>query len=122
VKLSPEAIAISALRRDPTEVAAGDLWLLRDADGRETGRELEYVMLVLGHKRHGRRKDGHTFVWLYHWGQPSLICKPATLRDCDCNALQAEAYLDWARRRGWEVRYLGSSFQLLPLPRIRQMS
>lgn len=109
--MSPEALALIALADMPTPatVRSGDLYVITDDRHR-------YVMLVLGHKRNGRRaSDGHSFVFLYNWDEPSLRATPATLRDFDLNSNQAEAWLHWARHRGQSVRYAGSIFDRVPL-------
>lgn len=90
---------------------AGDLWHTKPKDGGH-----EYVLLVMGHKKRGRhRNDGHTYVYMYHWSEPSLVAKPCDLRDNDGNALMAEATLISCRARGQIVRYLGNIFEMLPL-------
>lgn len=90
---------------------AGDLWHLADSDGR-----LDYVILVMGHKKRGRhRQDGHTYVHMYHWGNPSLVTTPCILRDNDGNAMAVEGSLIAARSRGCRVKYLGNIFEMLPL-------
>jgi hypothetical protein len=117
---SQEALAILAARERPApnETKPGDIWHICDMEPPRS-RPLEYVMLVLGHRKQSRRKrDGHTYVYLYHWGAPSLTATPATLRDNDCNAIQAETSLQWSRDRGHKVRYLGNLFKMLPLERI----
>lgn len=110
MKLSPEALSLIALetKEPPDAVRTGDLYVICDSQ--------RYVMLVLGHKKNGRRvADGHTFVFMYHWDEPSLRAKPADLRDFDGNANCAERWLQWARERKNTVRYAGNIFDLLPL-------
>lgn len=95
-------------RRETDRVEVGDLYVI--------SKQHRYVMLVMGHKKNGRRiSDGHTFVWLYHWDQPSLRAKPADLRDFDGNATSAEAWLLDARSRGESVKYAGNIFEYAPL-------
>jgi hypothetical protein len=106
---------LKALQGEPTPeflaTRAGDLWHVKDKDNR-----LEYVMLVMGHKKRGRhRHDGHTYVFMYHWGKASLLAKPCDLRDNDGNAMAAEASLISYKARGDKVRYLGNLFEMLPL-------
>jgi hypothetical protein len=110
VKLSAEALSLIDLETNapPDVVRTGDLYVISN--------QLQYVMLVLGHKKNGRRSsDGHTFVFMYHWGEPSLRTKPADVRDFDGNANFAEGYLHWARERGESVRYAGNIFDRVPL-------
>lgn len=103
--------ALDGEPREPMQTRTGDLWHLT---GKENG--LSYTMLVMEHKKHGRRRyDGHTYVFMYHWGHPSLLATPCTLRDNDGNALQAEASLTHHIQRGDRVRYIGNIFEMLPL-------
>lgn len=109
--MSQEAIALAALGNEkaPDIIRAGDIYVI------ETGRH-RYTMLVLGHKKNGRRSsDGHSFVWLYHMDEPCLRTKPADLRDFDCNANQAEAWIHNSRARGERVYYAGTIFDFAPL-------
>lgn len=112
--ISAEARRLKLLRGEPPEplmTKRGDLWHMVDGDGR-----LEYVMLVLGHKKTSRRRaDGHTYVFMYHWGGPSLTATPCCLRDNDGNALAAEASLLSHIERGGRLRHLGNIFEMLPL-------
>lgn len=95
-------------RRESDRVQVGDLYVV--------SKQHRYVMLVMGHKKNGRAlKDGHTFVWLYHWDAPSLRAKPADLRDFDGNANCAEKWLEAARARGESVKYAGNIFEYAPL-------
>lgn len=97
--------------REPLLTKAGDIWHLKDKSN-----QLEYVMLVLGYKKRGRhRQDGHTHVYMYHWGHPSLLARPCDLRDNDGNASAAEAVLLHNIERGNRVRFIGNLFELLPL-------
>jgi hypothetical protein len=111
--VSPEALALISLANEaaPSTVRAGDLYAIT--------KDHRYVMLVLGHKKNGRRlSDGHTFVFMYHWDEPSLRAKPADLRDHDGNANCAERWLEWSRSRGESVRYVGNIFDYAPLHRL----
>lgn len=115
--ISVEARALLALSGEPPEplmTRRGDLWHLTDRDDR-----LSYTMLVLGHKKTSRRRaDGHSYLYLYHWGLPSLTASPCNLRDNDANSLQAEASLLSHIARGGKVRHLGNIFEMLPLPEL----
>ena len=96
-------------RRESDRVQVGDIFVIRSG-------KLQYVMLVMGHKKTSRRRsDGHTFVWMYHWAQPSLRTSPCNLRDNDGNASCAEAWLESARERGESVKYAGNIFEYAPL-------
>lgn len=110
MSMSPEAAALIALANEaePATVRAGDLYVI--------SKDHRYVMLVLGHKKNGRRiADGHTFVFMYHWDEPSLRARPADVRDHDGNASCAERWLEWARSRGERVQYVGNIFEYLPV-------
>lgn len=101
-------LTLLARKQAPERVEVGDLYVIT--------KDHRYVMLVMGHKKNGRRiADGHTFVWLYHWDQPSLRSKPADMRDFDGNATCAEAWLKWATARGENVKYAGNIFEYAPL-------
>lgn len=93
----------------PSITRPGDLWhVVYD-------RRLHMVMLVLGHKKNGRRRMGHTYVHLYHWGRPSLLARPCDLRDDDGNAMSAEHTLNaYMSRSDTSVNYLGNVFKMLP--------
>lgn len=92
-----------ANRRDPDSIKTGDIWGWRDGD-------LNWIILVLGHSRRRRHGPGHTFIHLYHWGEPSLRAAPQDLRDDDGNALSAEQFLS-----GERAKYLCNIFDVLPL-------
>lgn len=110
MSISQEAAALLALANEaePDTVRAGDLYLITT--------RMRYVMLVLGHKKNGRRlAEGHTFVFMYHWDEPSLRTKPADVRDFDGNANCAERWLQQSRSRGERVQYVGNIFEYVPL-------
>lgn len=113
--ISTEARRLYALlgKRPPENAAtkAGDLWQIKTR-----GNDLSYVLLIMGHKKNGRRIDaGHTYVYMYHWGRPCLHAKPCDLRDFDANAQCAERSLMRFAERGELVGYLGNIFEMLPL-------
>jgi len=94
-------------------VRPGDIWNIeRKSDG------LRYVMLVLGHHRRRRCMDGHTFVFLYHWDEPSLRSRPADLRDNDCATVSAEALMESFSLRDHNITRLGNLFDMLPLAKL----
>lgn len=105
---SRESIELTRLDR-PTEVRPGDMYRQRCG-----------VMLVLGHKKRGRKHpDGHTWIWLYHFARypdgESLVATPKDLRDHDPNGTQAENWIDHCREHGEACVYVGNLFDLLPL-------
>lgn len=105
---SREAVEIGKLIQ-PTTVRPGDMYRQRCG-----------VMLVLGHKKRGRKHpDGHTWIWLYHFAdsptKESLRVTPKDLRDHDANSTQAEAWIDSEKDRGEAIIYVGNLFDLLPL-------
>lgn len=99
--MSPEFQKLVALRV-PDIVRPGDMWHCQ---------RLGIVSLTLAHKQ-GKRHPGHTHVFLYHWGKPSLRARTPDLQDYHPNAGAAFNPVRAALGEQWD--YVGNLFDLLP--------
>lgn len=100
--MSPEARKLAALHV-PRKTRPGDMWHCV---------RLGLVSLTLGYG-HGRRRPGLTYVFMYHWGEPSLRAKPCDLADYDP---AAGASWDPATETREKWAYVGNVFEILPYP------
>lgn len=96
---SAEYLALKGLHK-PARSTAGDMWLCR---------RLGIIKVFNGHKRGTRRGIANNDFHLYHWGKPSLYCRPCDWRDNDPNACNFDPHKEGER---WE--YLGNIFDMLP--------
>jgi hypothetical protein len=71
---------------------------------------MDIVALTLGHFA-GRRLPGHTCVFMYHFGKPSLRVRPPAVRDNDPNSGKA---FDPMSTCGERWQYIGNLFDMLP--------
>lgn len=98
--MSPECRGLASLHA-PRKTRPGDLWHCA---------RLGLVSLTLGYGQ-GRRNPGHTHVWVYHWGDPSLRARPCDLADFDPAAGRAFDPANDSREK-WD--YVGNLFEILP--------
>lgn len=71
---------------------------------------LGLVSLALAYSQ-GRRNPGLTYVFMYHWGKPSLRAKPSDLADFDPAAGRSWEPATETREK-WE--YVGNVFEMMP--------